>query len=143
MLDRNNQSPAYMTGRFIAIIERYAGKKFGPGSLPTLFESPRGAINVWIKYVNQNDEYLADFCDFTIPLHLIPIAKSEAWSGYYHQKSAYDKQAAGGYRPNSGRPTTERKITLSVRISPEAHALLAGVKNKSQYIDNLIKNDNK
>lgn len=49
----------------------------------------------------------------------------------------------GGYRPNSGRPTTERKITLSVRISPEAHALLAGVKNKSQYIDNLIKNDNK
>lgn len=45
----------------------------------------------------------------------------------------------GGYRPNSGRPTTERKITLSVRISPEAHALLEGVKNKSELIDSLIK----
>lgn len=57
----------------------------------------------------------------------------------FENKSTMKENNHGGYRPNSGRPTTERKITLSVRISPEAHALLEGVKNKSELIDSLIK----
>lgn len=139
MLDRENTKPTYMTGRLIAIVERYAGKKFGPGTIPTMFTSPRWGINVWYRYLDMQDEFLADFDGFEIPQHLTPVQKADAWIGYYQQKSAYNKQEAGGYRPNSGRPATDRKITLSVRISPEAHALISKVKKKSELIDSLIK----
>lgn len=48
----------------------------------------------------------------------------------------------GGYR-GGVRPTTDRKIPLMVRISQEAADIIAGVKNKSEYIDTLIKNANR
>lgn len=45
----------------------------------------------------------------------------------------------GGYRPNAGRPTTNRSCAVSIRISPEAKAKLARLTDKpSEYIDNLI-----
>ena len=47
----------------------------------------------------------------------------------------------GGPRPNSGRPSTDRKVALSVRISQEAADILQTVTNKSEYIDQLIKHD--
>lgn len=51
-----------------------------------------------------------------------------------------DKPQRGGARPNSGRPVTDLKVMLSVRISQEAADLLNQVTNKkSEYIDNLIK----
>jgi len=46
----------------------------------------------------------------------------------------------GGRREGSGRPVTAYKVPLMVRISQEAADKLAGVKNKSKYIDELIKN---
>lgn len=45
----------------------------------------------------------------------------------------------GGARPNSGRPSNDRKYMLNVRISKEAHDIICEQKNKSEYIDNLIK----
>jgi len=47
----------------------------------------------------------------------------------------------GGYR-GGVRPTTDRKIPLMVRISQEAADKIATVKNKSEYVDGLIRADN-
>ena len=49
------------------------------------------------------------------------------------------KKQRGGVRPNSGRPATDRKVMLSVRISQEAADKINTVNNKSEFIDNLIK----
>ncbi len=46
----------------------------------------------------------------------------------------------GGRRPGSGRPSNDRNITISVRVSKEAADKLATIKNKSEFIDTLIKN---
>ena len=55
--------------------------------------------------------------------------------------SSHMEKKRGGYRPNAGRPATDRKIPLSVRISQEAMEKLETLTdNKSQYIDELIKN---
>jgi len=51
------------------------------------------------------------------------------------------KSGRGGWR-GGVRPTTDRKIQLNVRISQEAADIIADVKNKSEYIDELIKRDN-
>lgn len=45
----------------------------------------------------------------------------------------------GGARPGVGRPPTNRKVSVNFRISQEAADLLNKQKNKSEYIDNLIK----
>lgn len=51
-----------------------------------------------------------------------------------------DKPQRGGVRPNSGRPATDLKIPLNVRISQQAMDLLnQATTKKSEYIDNLIK----
>lgn len=52
------------------------------------------------------------------------------------------KSTRGGYRPGAGRHTTDRSVPLSVRISQEAAEMISQVRNKSQYIDQLIKKDN-
>lgn len=49
-----------------------------------------------------------------------------------------NKQQHGGARPGSGRPSTNRKVAVSVRISPEAADKLKRVANKSEFLDNLI-----
>lgn len=48
------------------------------------------------------------------------------------------KSGRGGWR-GGGRPVTAYKVPLMVRISQEAADKLVGVKNKSEYIDALIK----
>lgn len=49
------------------------------------------------------------------------------------------KSNRGGARPNSGRPTTDRKIMLSVRITQEAMDRLNELTTKkSEYINDLI-----
>lgn len=46
----------------------------------------------------------------------------------------------GGRRPKAGRPANERSISLMVRITQEAMDKLNRLTtNKSEYIDNLIK----
>jgi hypothetical protein len=51
-----------------------------------------------------------------------------------------NKPQRGGVRPNSGRPVTDLKIPLNVRISQQAADLLnQATTKKSEYIDNLIK----
>ncbi len=43
----------------------------------------------------------------------------------------------------TGRPATARTYAVSVRITKEAAEILSTKKNKSEYIDNLIKQDEK
>ena len=50
------------------------------------------------------------------------------------------KNGHGGARQGAGRKANDRSIPLMVRVSPKAAAVLDGVKNKSEYIDNLIIN---
>lgn len=50
-----------------------------------------------------------------------------------------EKKSWGGYREGGGRPSTDRNVPVMVRISQEAADLLKRQKNKSEYIDRLIK----
>ena len=52
-----------------------------------------------------------------------------------------EQKKRGGRRPGSGRPANNRKIMVAVRISQEAADILNTQKNKSEYIDELIKKD--
>lgn len=47
----------------------------------------------------------------------------------------------GGARKGSGRPMTDLKVNLFVRISQTAADLLLKISNKSAYIDALIRAD--
>lgn len=51
----------------------------------------------------------------------------------------YDHSEKGGFRPNAGRPETGRTVKISITISPEAAEKISKIKNKSEYIDKLIK----
>ena len=48
----------------------------------------------------------------------------------------------GGAREGAGRPETSgRSVRLSIRLTPEAAALLDRVANKSEYIERLIQKE--
>lgn len=49
------------------------------------------------------------------------------------------KKGRGGARPGSGRPRTERNNLISIRISDEAKEILNKKKNKTAWIDELIR----
>lgn len=50
-----------------------------------------------------------------------------------------EKKKSGGRRPGAGRPVNNRNILIAVRISQDAADILNTQKNKSEYIDELIK----
>ena len=52
---------------------------------------------------------------------------------------AEEKKQWGGYREGGGRPSTDRKFAVTVRISQEASDILNEQKNKSEFVDSLIK----
>ena len=54
-----------------------------------------------------------------------------------------DSSTVAGLDFATGRPATGRNKGLSVRISEEAYNLIKKEKNKSEYIDKLILEDNK
>ena len=54
-----------------------------------------------------------------------------------------DSSTVAGSDFATGRPATGRNKGLSVRISKEAYNLIKKEKNKSEYIDKLILEDNK
>ena len=58
----------------------------------------------------------------------------------YHMEEA-TKHTRGGYREGGGRPATGRDLPVTVRISREAFDKLKAVKNKSEFIDKLIKDN--
>ena len=45
----------------------------------------------------------------------------------------------GGYREGGGRPETDRKVPVTIRISQESADILKEQRNKSEFIDTLIK----
>lgn len=49
------------------------------------------------------------------------------------------KSSWGGRRENSGRPKGNKPCKILVSLSEESYYKLAGVKNRSEIIDNLIK----
>ncbi len=140
-LDRNNLALPYVTGRMIAICEHYAGGKFGPGTLTTMFSHPQHGVDVWRRYIDKNDEYYWELKEIALPVTTKnEMEKSQVWVGYYHQKAAYGDTTHGGHRPGSGRPDGNRKVQLSVRVSQEAIDKLNRLtNNKSEYIDKLIR----
>lgn len=74
----------------IAIAEHYAGNKFGPGTISGLFTHPAPGIDVWRRYIDTDDEYYQELADIHLPVTTEnEVLKSQAWIGYYHQKSAY------------------------------------------------------
>lgn len=141
-LDRNCKDMPYLTGRLIAVTEHYASKHFGPGTLGEMFKFPRRYCDVFSRYIDKDDENYQEIG--VAPLTSMPTAQeqSQAWVGYYHQKAEYnDEMQKGGFRPGSGRPSNDRSVALSVRITQEAMDILnKRTNNKSEYIDNLIKN---
>lgn len=52
-----------------------------------------------------------------------------------------DKQHTPGTAFGTGRPATGRTHPITIRVSDEALKILTAVKNKSEYIDTLIKFD--
>ena len=49
------------------------------------------------------------------------------------------KNNRGGHRENAGRPSVNRDVALTVRISQEASEKLQTVDNKSAFIDTIIR----
>ena len=50
-----------------------------------------------------------------------------------------DKQHTPGTAFGTGRPATGRTHPITIRVSDEAFKILGHIKNKSEYIDTLIK----
>ena len=50
-----------------------------------------------------------------------------------------DKQHTPGTAFGTGRPATGRTHPVTIRVSDEAFEILGNVRNKSEYIDTLIK----
>lgn len=140
-LDRNCTEIYYVVGRMIAITEHYAGKKFGPNTISTMFQHPQGTIDVFRRYIDKNDEYYLELKDIALPVTTKnEVVKSQIWDGYYHQKSEYGDTSHGGLRIGAGRPANNRNIMVGVRLSQEAVDKLNRLtNNKSEYIENLIK----
>lgn len=89
-LDRNNRNLPYVTGRMIAISEHYAGAKFGPGTIQSMFTHPAHGLDVWRRYIDTHDEYYQELAEISMPVTITnEIEKGQAWVGYYHQKAAY------------------------------------------------------
>ena len=52
-----------------------------------------------------------------------------------------DKQHTPGTAFGTGRPATGRSHPVTIRVSDEAFEILGHVRNKSEYIDTLIRLD--
>ena len=70
-------------------------------------------------------------------LHLLlrMIIQSKSYDNMEEEKKIKDPR---GGSHGGGRPRGDRNIPLCVRITPEANERLQNVKNKSEYINNLI-----
>ena len=47
----------------------------------------------------------------------------------------------GGKRSGAGRPKGTRTKTITIKIQPDTQYMIEGIKNKSAYIDWLIRKD--
>lgn len=84
----------YLVGRLIAITEHYAGKHFGPGTITSMYQHPASGLDVFSKYVDDNDEYLQEIMETGVEIPVTTkneIEKGQMALGYYHQKALYGK----------------------------------------------------
>ena len=87
----------YLVGRLIAITEHYASKHFGPGTLREMYKFPARYIDVFSKYVDNDDEFYKDVTssmEEPIPTVAKITDKADMAMGYYAQKSLYDGEKA-------------------------------------------------
>lgn len=80
----------YLTGRAIAIVERFAAPHFGPRTLQNMFSLPQYYIGVFARYVPADNPDWPDLFA-SLPKRLLPMEQAQAWIGYYHQKAELDK----------------------------------------------------
>ena len=122
-LERDNRAIPYIVGRMIAITERYAGGKFGSNTIPDMISHPAHYIGAFAKYVDKADEYYQELSGEQLPGTLRKEAeKSQAWVGYYHQKSEYSKQIS---RQNLGESI--KRLRAMRGMSQRALAEKAGI----------------
>lgn len=95
-LDKNCKATPYLTGRVIAVVERYAGDKFGPGTLTTMISHPQHSVSVFLRYVDKDDAYYQELQNTELPATMTPLEQGQVWVGYYHQKEAYDREETRG-----------------------------------------------
>jgi DNA-binding XRE family transcriptional regulator len=88
MTDTNDM--AYTVGRAAALIESYAKKHFGPGTLTKLISQPRYHIGVFAKYVPA--DAWDEFAEVDFPASLVPVQQGIAWIGYDHAKKELAEQ---------------------------------------------------
>lgn len=97
-MDNKLKGNAYAVGRMIAILEHYAGSKFGPNTLPTLFSHPTHGYRVWARYVDKTDPYYQELVDIDIPVTTPnKVVEGQMWIGYYHQKARYTNKGESEY----------------------------------------------
>ena len=89
-LDRENRDNAYLTGRLIAVVEHYASKQFGTGTLSEAYNHPARLVEVFGRYIDRNDEYFREI-DAVPPVSVYTAdEKNRMMVGYHHQRAAYD-----------------------------------------------------
>ena len=81
----------YLTGRLIAITEHYAGKHFGFGTFGEMLKWPKRYINVFWRYVNQNDAEVKDIGVYPLE-RMNTQEQSQALVGYYHERAYLAKK---------------------------------------------------
>lgn len=89
-LDRTNKDNAYLTGRLLAVTEHYASRHFGPGTKSEMFSHPARTIEVFSRYVDDNDEYYKEIEALPPAWVYTADEKNRMMVGYYHQRAAYD-----------------------------------------------------
>lgn len=122
-LERDNRAIPYIVGRMIAITERYAKDLFCDNTIPNMISHPAHYIGAFSKYVDKADEYYKELADIALPGTLRKeFEKSQAWVGYYHQKSEYSKQIS---RQNLGESI--KRLRAMRGMSQRALAEKAGI----------------
>jgi len=109
-INKERNDIAYLVGRLIAITEKYAGKHFGPGSIQEAYNHPQRLLEVFGRYIDQEDEYYQEVTGMLtepIPITTKPMERTDMALGYYNQRSAY-----GGQRKNE-----QERLRMGERIA--------------------------
>lgn len=90
----------------------------------------------YFRTLTRTDRSNSVYCETTEPGYqfIIEHGYDVEWAEDIEQEHQH-----GGARQGAGRKSGERKYTLYVRISKEANDIISRVANKSEFIDNLLK----
>lgn len=123
--DKNIKDSAYLVGRIIAVIERYASAHFGPLTKTKMFSMPLYYASAFTRYVDSEDPFWSELscCLPDLPRSLNPSQQGTAQLGYYHQKAAYSSCTTYRERLGSELQTLRVQKGLTVRELGDACGL--------------------